>query len=93
MKKSDLTSRVAAETSLPEGAAEGAVNAMFAGVGKAQANGEAVSVARFGTFSTRKRPAQRGRNPRTGESIEIVVSTVPSFNGEQGPSRCDAVRA
>ena len=93
MKKSDLTSRVGAETSLPQGAVEGAVNAMFSGIGKARANGEAVSVARSGTFSTRKLPAQRGRNPRTGESIEIVASTVPSFNGEQGSSRCDAVTA
>ena len=90
MKKSDLTSHVAAEMSLPKAAADGAVNAMFSAISEALAGGETVSIAEFGTVSTRKRPARKGRNPRTGESIEIAASTVPSFKA--GKALRDAVR-
>ena len=79
MKKSDLTSRVAVEMSLPEAAAEGEVNVMFSAIGKKLPNEETVSIAGFGSFSTSKSQARKGRNPRTGESIEMAASAVPSF--------------
>ena len=57
-------------------AAEAAVNSMLAG---SLARGEAVNLPGFRTFGTRNRPARTGRNPRTGESLEIAASTTPTF--------------
>ena len=56
-----------------------AVAAVFATIAEALARGEKVSIAGFGTFATRSRPARQGRNPATGESIAIAASTAPSF--------------
>lgn len=79
MKKSDLASHVATQASLSKAAADGAVSAVFAAISDALAREEAVTIAGFGTFSTKRRPARQGRNPRTGESITIAASKVPSF--------------
>ena len=89
MKKSDLASHVATQTSLPKVAADGAVTAVFAAISDALAREEAVTIAGFGTFSTKRRPARQGRNPRTGESITISASKVPSFKA--GKTLRDAV--
>ena len=48
-------------------------------IGEALASDETVAIAGFGTFSARSRPARRGRNPRTGESIAIAASRTPAF--------------
>ena len=79
MKKSDLSARVAAEASLSKADAESAVNAVLGSIGDALAKGETVSIAGFGTFTVKDRPARQGRNPRTGESVAIAASKVPSF--------------
>ena len=84
VKKSDLSARVAAEASLSKADAETAVNAVLASIGDALAKGETVSIAGFGIFSVKDRPAQQGRNPRTGESIVIAASKVPSFKAGKG---------
>ena len=55
----------------------------------ALARGESVSIAGFGAFTVKNRPARRGRNPRTGETIEIAAATVPSFKA--GKTLRDAV--
>ena len=55
------------------------VAAVFAAIGDSLAKGEAVSIAGFGTFATKNRPARQGRNPRTGEAIAIAASTTPAF--------------
>ena len=89
MKKSDLAFRVACEAWLSKAVADSAVNAMFSAISDALANGETVSIAGFGTFLTRSRAARQGRNPRTGESIAIAASTVPSFKA--GKALRDAV--
>lgn len=89
MKKSDLASHVATQASLSKAAADGAVSAVFAAISDALAREEAVTIAGFGTFSTKRRPARQGRNPRTGESITIAASKVPSFKA--GKSLRDAV--
>ena len=59
--------------------AAGAVEAVFAAIGEALAEGEDVRVAGFGTFVVKNRPARAGHNPRTVESVSIPASTVPSF--------------
>ena len=79
VQKSDLSARVAAEASQSRADAETAVNAVLGSIGDALARGEMVSIAGFGTFSVKDRPARQGRNPGTVESIAIAASKVPSF--------------
>ncbi|MDI9260796.1 HU family DNA-binding protein [Alicyclobacillus sendaiensis PA2] len=75
----ELINRVAEETGLKKKDAEAAVNKVFEVIEKALANGEKVQIIGFGTFETRSRAARSGRNPQTGEVIEIPASTVPAF--------------
>ena len=79
MNKSQFASHVARRTSLTRAGAEAAVNAVLTTITDTLAKGDTVTIAGFGTFSTRTRPARRGRNPRTGERIAIRASTAPSF--------------
>lgn len=79
MKKSDLSAHVASQVSLTKSTAESAVNAVFDAIGDALAREETVSIAGFGTFTTKRRPSRMGRNPRTGEKITIAASKVASF--------------
>ena len=79
MNKAELSARVAARTSMSKPNADTAVGAVSSAIADALASGETVRVAGFGTFSTKPRPARRGRNPRTGESIAIAASNTPSF--------------
>ena len=91
MNKSDLVRHVAEEAGMTGSAVEAAVNAMLSGVAASLARGEAVSLLGFGTLGTRNRPARTGRNPGTGESLEIAASTAPAFKA--GKSLRDAVNA
>ncbi|GMA50524.1 transcriptional regulator [Alicyclobacillus contaminans] len=79
MNKNELVNKVAEQTGLKKKDAEQAVNSVFAAIEEALAAGEKVQVIGFGTFETRKRAARSGRNPQTGEVIEIPESTVPAF--------------
>ena len=90
MNKSELSSRIASQGGLPRASANSAVDAFFDTVRDALANGERVTLAGFGTFSTRDRAARKGRNPRTGESMEIAASRSPAFKA--GKALRDAVR-
>ena len=83
MNKSELTSSVAARTSVTRADADSVVAAVFATIAEALARGEKVSIAGFGTFATRSRAARQGRNPATGESIAIAASTAPSFKTDK----------
>ena len=83
MNKSDIVSRVAAQSSLSRAAADRLVNAVFTVIGDGLAQDEAVAIAGFGTFSIKKRPSRAGRNPRTGEPITITASSVPSFKASK----------
>ena len=90
MTKSELSAKVAAQASLSVTAADKAVNAVFSAITDALANEETVTLTGFGTFSTKRREAREGRNPRTGESIAIAASRVPSFKA--GKTLRDAVK-
>ena len=79
MNKSELSSRIASQTGLSGADANRAMNAFFDTVRDALANGDTVSLGGFGTFSTRDRAARQGRNPRTGDPIEIAASRLPAF--------------
>ena len=79
MKKSDLVSHVSARASLSTAGAAAAVDAVFEAIQNPLARGESVAITGFATFSTRRRPPRTGRNPATGESIDIDASTAPAF--------------
>ncbi len=83
MKKSDISSHVASQASLSKAAADSAVTAVFSAIGDALAREDTVTIPGFGTFSTKRRPARQGRNPRTGESITIAASKVPAFKASK----------
>jgi DNA-binding protein HU-beta len=79
LNKMDLINKVAEKTGLKKKDAELAVNSVFETIEEALAGGDKVQVIGFGTFETRARSARSGRNPQTGETIEIPASTIPAF--------------
>ena len=84
VNKNDLISAVADNSGLSKADAGKAVAGVFdAIVGALQSGGE-VRVVGFGTFSTAQRKATTGRNPRTGEAIQIPASTQPKFKAGKG---------
>jgi len=87
LNKSDLASRVAEETDLGTGHARLAVDKAFEVIERALAAGEEISIAGFGKFSVAERSARTGRNPQTGEPIEIAASTVPRFSASSALKR------
>lgn len=60
-------------------AAERTVDAVFDTIVKTMGRGEEVAITGFGTFRVVKRAARQGRNPKTGETIQIAASTKPKF--------------
>ncbi|MEN8705268.1 MAG: HU family DNA-binding protein [Nocardioides marinisabuli] len=79
MNKGELRETVAKETGLTGADAERAVDAALSAIVSAVAKGERVSIAGFGTFEPRERSAREGRNPQTGETMQIAATTVPGF--------------
>ena len=76
MNKTELVAAVATKADLSKKDAEAAV---LDAVTEALADGEKVALVGFGTFEVKERAARTGKNPRTGEAIEIPASKVPSF--------------
>ncbi|TVP81724.1 HU family DNA-binding protein [Thioalkalivibrio sp.] len=79
MNKSELIEAIADKADVPKAQASRVLDAMASVVGDALAEGSQVSLVGFGTFLVRERPARSGRNPRTGETIQIAASKSPSF--------------
>ncbi|HHW77016.1 MAG TPA: HU family DNA-binding protein [Xanthomonadaceae bacterium] len=79
MNKTELIDAVAQMTDLSKAAANKAVDATLASIGKSLRNGESVVLTGFGTFSVRERPARTGHNPKTGQPMEIKASKTPVF--------------
>jgi DNA-binding protein HU-beta len=79
MNKSEFIDAVAQSADLPKASAAKAVDAMVEVIGNTLRRGDQVTLVGFGTFLTRNREARQGRNPRTGETINIRASRVPSF--------------
>jgi DNA-binding protein HU-beta len=79
MTKADLIESVASKVDLPRATAERAVNMLFDDVVAALKQGDKVNISGFGTFSVSTRKARTGRNPKTGESIEISASRAAKF--------------
>ena len=89
MNKSELIEAVAQNADLSKASAARAVDAMVDAVTKALKENDSVSLVGFGTFSVRERAARSGRNPRTGATINIPATKVPSFKA--GKALKDAV--
>ena len=79
MTRAELIVNVAEKAKLDRKSAEKAVTATFETIKMALIEGDKVQVLGFGTFENRTRAARKGRNPRTGEEIEIESSKLPSF--------------
>lgn len=80
MNKSDLVSAVIHGTGLARNDAEAAVEATFDAITQALKAGDEVRLVGFGSFSVTERAASEGRNPRTGEKIQIKASKQPKFS-------------
>ncbi|MFJ7939635.1 HU family DNA-binding protein [Peribacillus sp. NPDC096622] len=79
MHKTDLVNTVATQAELTKGDAKKAVDALFEAISNTLAKEEKIQVVGFGTFEVRDRAARTGRNPQTGEEIQIAASKVPAF--------------
>jgi DNA-binding protein HU-beta len=89
MNKAELIDAVSAQTGLQKAEATRAVDAVFESITGALKAGDTVALLGFGTFVVKARAARAGRNPRTGETIEIAASKVPGFKA--GKALKDAV--
>lgn len=79
MNKSELTDVIADEADISRASAARALDAALNAIQGSLQNGEPVALVGFGTFSVRERAARTGRNPRTGEEIEIAAAKLPAF--------------
>ena len=89
MNKTELIAAVAAKSELSKKNAEKAVAALLDTVAETLAAGEKVQLVGFGTFDIGERAAREGRNPQTGESMQISASKAPRFKA--GKALKDAI--
>ncbi|MBJ7689159.1 MULTISPECIES: HU family DNA-binding protein [Weissella] len=89
LSKSDFISKVADKSELTKKDAGSAVDAFLAVIEESLVAGESVSFVGFGSFEVRDRAARKGRNPQTGEEIEIAAAKMPAF--KPGKSLKEAV--
>lgn len=90
MNKTELISSVAETAELSKKDATKAVEAVFDTITNSLKEGNKVQLIGFGNFEVRERAARKGRNPQTGEEIEIAASKVPAF--KPGKALKDAVK-
>ncbi|GHA84124.1 MULTISPECIES: nucleoid-associated protein HU-beta [Halomonadaceae] len=79
MNKSELIEAIAASADIPKAAASRALDAMIESVTESLKKGDSVALVGFGTFTVKERAARTGRNPQTGQPIDISAAKVPSF--------------
>ncbi|MGI5887615.1 MAG: HU family DNA-binding protein [Syntrophomonadaceae bacterium] len=79
MNKTDLINEVAVKTGMTKKDVEKVVNAFFSTIEGTLKEGNKVQLIGFGTFEVRNRQARKGRNPQTGEEINIPATRVPAF--------------
>ena len=84
MNKNDLVTAVASSTGLSKSDAAGAVDSVFQAITSALQGGDEVRLVGFGTFAVAARAASEGRNPRTGDKIQIPASKQPKFKAGKG---------
>jgi DNA-binding protein HU-beta len=79
VNKTELIQAVTEKTGLTKKDATLAVEGVFNAISEALARGEKVQLVGFGNFEIRERAARKGRNPQTGEIIDIAASKIPAF--------------
>lgn len=79
MNKAELVTAMAEKAGMTKVEAKKALEAFMDASAEALRNGERISLVGFGTFSTTKHPARKGRNPQTGKEIMIAEKTVIKF--------------
>ena len=84
MNKTELIAAVAGKTNITKKDTEAVIGATLDVITEALAKGDKVALAGFGIFEVKTREARTGRNPRTGETMEIAASKVPSFKAYNG---------
>ncbi|MBC8455831.1 HU family DNA-binding protein [bacterium] len=89
MKKNELIEKMSNDACISKAAAAKALASFTESVKSALKKGNKIALVGFGTFSTSKRSARTGRNPKTGETIQIKASTVAKFKA--GKALKDAV--
>ncbi|MEI2403022.1 HU family DNA-binding protein [Niallia taxi] len=90
MNKTQLINAVAESSELSKKDSTRVVDSVMETITKALKNGEKVEILGFGAFSVSERAARKGRNPQTGEEIEIAASKAPTFKA--GKNLKDAVK-
>ena len=84
MNKVTLIEKIADKSGLTKKQAESALKAFIDSVTEALKDGDKVQLMGFGTFEVKERAARTGRNPSTGETIEIPASKTPTFKAGKG---------
>lgn len=84
MNKTELVAAVAEKAGMSKKDTEKVINNVFDAIGEALAQGDKVQIAGFGGFEVKAREARTGRNPKTGEAIEIPASKAPVFKAGKG---------
>ena len=84
MNKTQLVEAVAEQADLSKAKSAAAVDSIVRAITETLSSGDDVALVGFGTFLVRQRPARTGRNPKTGERIEIAAANVPSFKAGKG---------
>jgi DNA-binding protein HU-beta len=79
MNKQELIDAVASDVGISKSAAADTIDAVLHAVSQAVAGGDSVQLIGFGTFATGERSARTGRNPQTGEAIEIAAAKTVKF--------------
>ena len=83
MNKTQLIQKIAENGNMTKKDAEAALNAVVAAITDAVAAGDKVQVSGFGSFDVKARDARTGRNPKTGEAVEIAASKRVVFTAAQ----------
>ncbi len=79
MNKSELIEKMAKDADISKTAANSALNSLLEGITKSLKKNQKGTLVGFGTFSTTRRKARKGRNPQTGEVIKIKAKKVAKF--------------
>ncbi len=90
MNKAELVDRMASAADISKAAAEKSLTGMLEAITDTLSSGDKVTLVGFGTFSVSERKARQGRNPQTGETIQIAARTVARF--KPGSKLANAVK-
>ncbi|MBA7595630.1 HU family DNA-binding protein [candidate division WOR-3 bacterium] len=80
MNKQDFIDKISRKAGITKREAKESIDVLFEEITKALKKGQKVTFVGFGTFSTRRRKARKGRNPKTGATIKIAAKRVPKFS-------------